>query len=95
MTAVVLFLFIRFLPEGVTISRTVAFTTIVMLEMVRVSMIRSRYGLAFFSNIYLILAILLSISELVHPNNVITMTAVRAGIVFIIFIFLMFNIFYL
>jgi len=45
----------------VTIARTVAFTTIVMLEMVRVSMIRSRYGLAFFSNIYLILAILLSI----------------------------------
>lgn len=61
MTAVVLFLFIRFLPEGATTARTVAFTTIVMLEMVRVGMIRSQYGLAFFSNVYLIGAIMLSI----------------------------------
>jgi Ca2+-transporting ATPase len=61
MAAVVLFLFFRFLPEGVTIARTVAFTTIVMLEMVRVSMIRSQYGLPFFSNVYLVVAILFSI----------------------------------
>jgi len=61
MAMAVLFLFIRFLPEGTEVARTVAFTTIVMLEMVRVAMIRSQYGLSFFSNGYLIGAILLSI----------------------------------
>jgi Ca2+-transporting ATPase len=61
MAAAVLFLFIRFLPEGADVARTAAFTTIVMLEMVRVAMIRSQYGLSFFSNGYLIGAILLSI----------------------------------
>lgn len=61
MAVAVLFLFNRFLPEGVTIARTVAFTTIVILEMVRVTMIRSQYGLSFFSNRYLIGAIFISI----------------------------------
>ncbi len=61
MAAGVLFLFGRFLPEGATIARTVAFTTIVMLEMVRVTMIRSQYKLSFFSNLSLIGAMLLSI----------------------------------
>jgi Ca2+-transporting ATPase len=61
MAVAVLVLFVRFLPEGVAVARTVAFTTIVMLEMVRVAMIRSQYGLSFFSNGYLIGAILLSI----------------------------------
>jgi Ca2+-transporting ATPase len=61
MAAGVLFLFNRFLPEGDTIARTIAFTSIVMLEMVRVAMIRSQYKLPFFSNLYLIGAIILSV----------------------------------
>jgi Ca2+-transporting ATPase len=61
MAAGVLFLFNRFLPEGATIARTIAFTSIVMLEMVRVTMIRSQYKLPFFSNMYLIGAIILSV----------------------------------
>ncbi len=61
MAAGVLFLFYRFLPEGNTIARTIAFTSIVMLEMVRVTMIRSQYKLPFFSNLYLIGAIILSV----------------------------------
>ena len=61
MAAAVLFLFNRFLSEGEVIARTVAFTTIVMLEMVRVTMIRSQYRLSFFSNPYIIGAIILSV----------------------------------
>lgn len=61
MAAAVLFLFNRFLPEGNAIARTVAFTSIVMLELVRVTMIRSQYQLSFFSNWYLIGAISVSI----------------------------------
>lgn len=61
MAAGVLFLFSRFLPEGGTIARTIAFTSIVMLEMVRVTMIRSQYKLPFFSNLYLIGAIIFSV----------------------------------
>ena len=61
MAAGVLFLFNRFLPEGDTVARTIAFTSIVMLEMVRVTMIRSQYKLPFFSNLYLIGAIILSV----------------------------------
>jgi Ca2+-transporting ATPase len=61
MAAGVLFLFNRFLPEGDTIARTIAFTSIVMLEMVRVTMVRSQYKLPFFSNLYLIGAIILSV----------------------------------
>ena len=61
MAAGVLFLFNQFLSEGEAIGRTVAFTTIVMLEMVRVTMIRSQYKLPFFSNLYLMGAILISV----------------------------------
>jgi Ca2+-transporting ATPase len=61
MAAGVLFLFNRFLSEGEAIARTIAFTTIVMLEMVRVTMVRSQYKLPFFSNLYLIGAIILSV----------------------------------
>jgi Ca2+-transporting ATPase len=61
MAAGVLFLFNRFLSEGEAIARTIAFTTIVMLEMVRVTMVRSQYKLSFFSNLYLIGAIILSV----------------------------------
>ena len=61
MAAGVLFLFHRFLPQGDVVGRTVAFTSIVMLEMVRVTMIRSQYQLSLFSNLFLIGAILLSV----------------------------------
>jgi Ca2+-transporting ATPase len=61
MAAGVLFLFDRFLSEGETVARTVAFTSIVMLEMVRVTMVRSQYRLPFFSNPYLLGAIILSV----------------------------------
>jgi Ca2+-transporting ATPase len=61
MAAGVLYLFNRFLPEGVATGRTVAFTAIVMLEMVRVTMVRARYKLSFFSNPYLIGAVVLSV----------------------------------
>jgi len=59
MAAGVLFLFHRFLPQGEVVGRTVVFTSIVMLEMVRVAMIRSQYRLPLFSNLFLIGAILL------------------------------------
>jgi Ca2+-transporting ATPase len=61
MAAGVLFLFHRFLPQGAVVGRTVAFTSIVMLEMVRVAMIRLRYKVPLFSNPFLIGAILLSV----------------------------------
>ena len=61
MAAGVLFLFNRFLFEGEVIARTVAFTAIVMLEMVRVTMIRSQYKLSVFSNMSLIGAVILSV----------------------------------
>jgi Ca2+-transporting ATPase len=60
MAAGVLFLFARFLSDGAVTARTVAFTAIVMLEMVRVTMIRSQYQLSFFSNMHLIGAVILS-----------------------------------
>ena len=61
MAAGVLFLFARFLPEGETVARTVAFTSMVMLEMVRVTMVRTQYKLSFFSNPFLLGAIALSV----------------------------------
>jgi Ca2+-transporting ATPase len=61
MAAGVLFLFDKFLSEGETVARTVAFTSLVMLEMVRVTMIRTQYKLSFFSNPFLLGAILLSV----------------------------------
>jgi Ca2+-transporting ATPase len=61
MAAGVLFLFGRFLSEGETVARTVAFTSMVMLEMVRVTMVRTQYKLSFFSNPFLLGAIALSV----------------------------------
>jgi len=61
MAAAVLFLFHRFLGEGETVARTVAFTAIVVFEMVRVTMIRTQYRLSVFSNPYLVGAILFSL----------------------------------
>ncbi len=61
MAAGVLFLFARFIPEAETVARTVAFTSMVMLEMVRVTMVRTQYKLSFFSNPFLLGAIALSV----------------------------------
>lgn len=61
MAAGTLALFSRFLSEGEVTARTVAFTTIVMLEMARITMIRSQYELSLFSNPHLIGAVVLSI----------------------------------
>lgn len=47
--------------ENVLKAQTIAFTTVVMLEMIRVQMIRSHYKLKLFSNFWLWLAIILSI----------------------------------
>jgi len=55
--AAVLFLFNKFLPYGAKLAQTVAFTSIVVLEMARVQMVRSRYHLNWFSNKWLILSI--------------------------------------
>jgi len=61
MAAAVLFLFHRFLSEGETVARTVAFTAIVVFEMARVAMIRTQYRLSMFSNLYLVGAITVSL----------------------------------
>ncbi len=61
MTIVALFLFAEYLPENLLKAQTVAFTVIVMMEMVRVLMIRMQYNLKLFSNKWLILAIISSI----------------------------------
>ena len=42
-------------------ARTVAFSSIVIFEMVRVTMIGSQYGTSLFSNLYLVRAIVLSV----------------------------------
>ena len=61
MTFIVLFLFSKYLTEGLLKAQTVAFTAVVMLEMIRVLMIRLQYGLKLFSNKWLIIAIITSI----------------------------------
>ncbi len=59
-----LFLFNKTLSEfgDVDRARTVAFSTLVVLELVRVYMVRAKYKLGVFSNKYLILAVLSSIA---------------------------------
>ena len=49
------------LAEGLVKAQTVAFTTLVMLEIMRVYLIRSQYKIGLFSNKYLLLAIASSI----------------------------------
>jgi P-type Ca2+ transporter type 2C len=61
MTAAVLFLFKTFLEVNLILAQTVAFTTLVMLEMVRIHMVRSKYRVGFFSNKWLLVAILSSV----------------------------------
>ncbi len=60
MCVAVLALFAKYLPD-VAKAQTVAFTTIVVLEIVRVQMIRSQYKISFFSNKWLIGAIVVSL----------------------------------
>jgi Ca2+-transporting ATPase len=60
MTIIVLTLF-RMNINNIIKAQTIAFTTVVMLEMTRVQMIRSQYKLKLFSNKWLWLAILFSI----------------------------------
>ncbi|MEK6933178.1 MAG: cation-translocating P-type ATPase [Nanoarchaeota archaeon] len=60
MAAIVLTLF-RLNLDSVVKAQTIAFTTVVILEMVRVQMIRAQYKLKFFSNKWLIVAIASSI----------------------------------
>lgn len=56
-----LFLFAFHLPSGGTKAITIAFTTIVMLEMVRVQSVRAKYRIGIFSNKKLIIAVAISI----------------------------------
>lgn len=61
MTIVTLVLMKFYLPD-IAKARTVVFTTLVLLEMVRVQMIRSHYNIGLFSNKWLLLAIAGSIA---------------------------------
>ncbi|HLC63114.1 MAG TPA: cation-translocating P-type ATPase [Candidatus Nanoarchaeia archaeon] len=60
LTVVVLGLFWYNIEDGVK-AQTMAFTAIVVFEMVRLQIIRSQYGLGMFSNKHLILAIVVSV----------------------------------
>ncbi len=60
MAGTVLYLFNHYLADGVATARTVSFTAIVFLELVRVTMIRAQYRQGFFSNPLLLGALLLS-----------------------------------
>lgn len=61
MTVTVLFIFGRYLPSGVSKAQTMAFTLIVLLEFARIYIIREGYEIGFFSNKYLLGAILGSV----------------------------------
>ena len=56
-----LFVFHKGLPVSIEKARTLAFTTLVVLEVVRIQMIRSQYNIGIFTNKYLIGAVLISI----------------------------------
>ena len=56
-----LFLFWYNLPSGATLAVTVAFTTVVIFEMVRVQSVRMKYRIGLFSNMKLIAAMAVSI----------------------------------
>ena len=56
-----LFLFNRSLINGLDNARTVAFTSLVVFEMFRLQMVRSRFNTGIFSNKYVILAVLSSL----------------------------------
>lgn len=73
-----LFVFKKGLAIDLTTARTMAFTTLVVLEIVRVQMIRSQYNVGIFSNKFLIgaivLSILLQLAVLYTPLNVVFKT---------------------
>ena len=56
-----LFLFNKTLGNGVDYARTVVFTSLVVFEIFRLQMVRSRFNTGIFSNKYLIIAVLTSI----------------------------------
>ena len=56
-----LFLFAIFIPSGSVKAVTIAFTAVVMFEMVRIESVRMRYKVGLFSNKKLLLAIAISI----------------------------------
>ncbi len=62
MTLGVLYLFSINLAKGVVLAQTIAFTALVMFEIVRVYMVRMKYHIGIFSNKYLIMAICSSIA---------------------------------
>ncbi|MBW2980956.1 calcium-translocating P-type ATPase, SERCA-type [Candidatus Woesearchaeota archaeon] len=62
MCASALFLFSKYYTTDLVKAQTVVFTTLVVLEVVRLYMIRSQYHVGFFSNKFLLLAIISSIS---------------------------------
>jgi Ca2+-transporting ATPase len=61
MTIITLYLFSKYLPESLLKAQTIAFTVIVIMEMIRVIMIHLQYKLGLFSNKWLILAIISSV----------------------------------
>ncbi|MGC9365959.1 MAG: cation-translocating P-type ATPase [bacterium] len=86
----VLFLFNHFLYQGTAVARTIAFTTIVLLEMVRITMIRSQYKIPMWSNAYLWgamgISILLQFAVVYIPFLNIIFKTVPLGIVHWIYI---------
>ena len=61
MTVSVLFLFNLHLDDSVELARTIAFTALVVLQVVRVYMVRHEYNVGFFENKYFTLAIISSL----------------------------------
>jgi Ca2+-transporting ATPase len=61
-------------PFGVTVARTLAFTTLVMMEIVRIEMIRRAYATDVFSNKWLngavLISIMLQLAVLYTPLNI-------------------------
>lgn len=57
-----LFIFSINLPSGIILAQTAAFTTLVMMQMVRVQSVRMKYNLGLFSNKKLIMAMAMSIA---------------------------------
>ncbi|MBN2112209.1 calcium-translocating P-type ATPase, SERCA-type [Candidatus Woesearchaeota archaeon] len=71
MTATVIWMFSKYLPAGLSNGQTVAFTLVVLIELVWVYVIKENYGLGLFSNWYLLAAIcgslLLQLSVIYTP----------------------------
>ena len=78
MTATVIWMFSKYLPLGLSSGQTVAFTLVVLIELVWVYVIKENYGLGLFSNWYLFAAIigslLLQLSVIYTPLGAIFRT---------------------